>query len=78
MRKNLVVARPLDLMVMTSARTERTLVTRIEKEDPSFDATADRWSELRVNTAVLAPDPQFMGPGDAFSPLSVVGGSGIG
>ena len=53
-------------------------MTRIEKEDPCFDAPADRWSEQRVNTTVLAPDPQFMGPGDAFSPLSVVGGSGIG
>ena len=65
-------------MVMPFARTEPTLVTRIEKQDAHFDAPADRWSKRLVLTTFLAPDPQFMGPGDASRPLGVVGGSRIG
>jgi hypothetical protein len=65
-------------MVMPVVRTERTLVTRIEKPDAHFDAPADRRATRLVLTTFLAPDPQFMGPGDASRPLGVVGGSRIG
>ena len=65
-------------MVMACARTERTLVTRIEIQDAYFDAPADRWSDLLVEAPSLVPDPQFTGPGDASGPLGVVGGSRIG
>lgn len=65
-------------MVMASARTERSLVTRIEMEDACFDAPADRWSDRLVKAPSLVPDPQFIGPGDASGPLGVVGGSRIG
>jgi hypothetical protein len=40
-------------------------VTRIENQDANFDAPANRRSEHRVKATFLAPDPQFMGPGDA-------------
>ena len=53
-------------------------MTRIEKEDTCFDALADRWSAWLVEVTFLAPDSQFMGPGDASRPLGVVGGSRIG
>ena len=53
-------------------------MTRIEKQDAHFDAPADRWSKVLVLASFLAPDPQFMGPGDASRPLGVVGGSRIG
>jgi len=65
-------------MVMPSARTERTLVTRIEKQDAHFDAPVDRWSKMLVLATFLVPDSQFMGPGDASRPLGVVGGSRTG
>jgi len=65
-------------MVMPAARTERTLVTRIEKQDAHFDAPVDRWSKMLVLATFLVPDSQFMGPGDASRPLGVVGGSRIG
>ena len=53
-------------------------MTRIEKEETCFDAPADRWSARLVEVSFLAPDPQFIGPGDASSPLGVVGVSRIG
>jgi hypothetical protein len=63
---------------MPAARTERTLVTRIEKQDAHFDAPVDRWSKMLVLATFLVPDSQFMGPGDASRPLGVVGGSRTG
>ena len=78
MRSNLAVARPLDLMVMPAAPTERTFVTRIEKDDAYFNALSAHWSELLLHATEAVPDPHFMSLGDAITPLSVVGGKGIG
>ena len=65
-------------MVMPWDGTERSLVTRIDKEDTCFDALADRWSVRLVEVTFLVPDPQFIGPGGASRSLGVVGGSRIG
>ena len=53
-------------------------MTQIDKEDTCFDAPADRRSARLIEVTFLVLDPQFMSPGDASSPLGVVGGSRIG
>jgi len=59
-RSNLAVARPLDLMVMPSARGEATLTRRIEDDDPYFNDLSARWGDLLADATASIPDPPFM------------------
>jgi putative proteasome-type protease len=76
MRSNLAVARPLDLVVLPADAGAETFVTRIEKDDPYFDALSARWSELLLEATLTVPDPSFMPLGAPLRPLSVVPAAG--
>lgn len=72
MRSNLSVARPLDMAVIPAAAPARTLVRRIEKDDPYFNELSRRWSCTLVDAAERMPEPAFMAEFEAQPPLSLV------